>query len=134
MKQNIEHKNSKGQLHCEYGPAIIYYYENGNKKSEIYYLNDQRHRADGPTIIDYFENNNKQEEHYFLNNKHHRTDGPAHISYLNNGNKKSEKYYLNDLTLENWCKTYNVSFKTKHEKKYVIDNLEKIYKTVSIFK
>ena len=98
----IEHKNSKGHLHCEDGPAYIRYYENGSKEYEIYCLNNQLHKTDGPTIIYYFKN----------------------------GNKKSETYYLNNLKLEDWCKIYNISF----EQKYVIDNLEKIYKTFFIFK
>jgi antitoxin component YwqK of YwqJK toxin-antitoxin module len=102
VKQNIEHKNSKGQLHCENGPAVIKYYKNGNKEYEAYYLNHQ----------------------------HHRIDGPATIHYNENGNKKFEEYYLNNLKLKDWCKKYNILF----ERKYLIDNLVKIYKTVSIFK
>ena len=87
--KNIEHKNSKGQFHCENGPAVIYYYENGNKKYEAFILNHQFHRIDGPACINYFEN----------------------------GNKKFEEYYLNNLKLKDWCKKYNIPFDTEHQKK-----------------
>jgi hypothetical protein len=111
MKKKIQHKNSKGQLHCENGPAVIKYYKNGNKEYEAYYLNHQHHRTDGPAL------------------------GPASISYFKNGNKEyDEDYYLNNIPIKDWCQKYNIPFDTKHQQKYVIDNLEKIYKTFSIFK
>ena len=134
MKQKIEHRNSKGQLHCEDGPAFINYYENGSKKYEAYYLNDKLHRTDGPATIGYYENGSKNYEVYYSNGQIHRIDGPAYIHYFKNGNKKYEQYYLNDFKLEDWCEKYNILFKTKRQQKHVIDNLEKIYKTFSIFK
>jgi len=43
---------------------------------------------------------------------------------------KNLNIILNDLKLKDWCKKYNISF----EEKYVIDNLERIYKIYSVFK
>ena len=47
----------------------IKYYENGQKKYEEYWLNDQLHREDGPAVQEWYENGQKDNEFYFLNDK-----------------------------------------------------------------
>ena len=71
------------------------YHENGQKRSEEYFLNDQYHRTDGLAYIDWYQNGRKRSEEYSLNGQLHRTDGPAYISWYEDGQKHSKKYYLN---------------------------------------
>ena len=50
---------------------IIKYHENGKKRSEEYFLNDQLHRTDGPAYICWYENGQKWTEEYYLNGQYH---------------------------------------------------------------
>jgi len=104
------------KLHNENGPAMIGWYEDGQKKYEFYYSNGIRykgifynssgskssevyydkdgnhHREDGPALIywDYYDKVWK--ESFYKHGKYHRKDGPALISY-ENGKKEYEKYF-----------------------------------------
>ena len=64
---HIYYLNKYGQHHNLYGPAYIVYYENGNKRHEVYYINGKCHRKDGPAYIEYYENGNKYREVYYIN-------------------------------------------------------------------
>ena len=72
--------------HREDGPAVIWYYKNGNIESEYYYINGKYHREDGPAI----EWADGAEE-WYLNDKAHREGGPARTTC--NGSKE---WYIND--------------------------------------
>ena len=61
------YRNSSGQLHRQYGPAVEF--ANGTKS---WWLNGLRHRIDGPAIE--LANGGKA---WWVNNKRHRTTGPA---------------------------------------------------------
>ena len=63
------------------------FYPNGQKKSEIWYLNGKWHREDGPAYQFWYENGNKKYEEWWLNNKFHREDGPARQGWYENGQK-----------------------------------------------
>jgi len=78
-------------------PADIGYYENGNKRYEIWYVNGQCPRdGDLPTYVAYYEDGNKLFETWFVNGQFHRDgDRPAKICYYENGNKRSEEWYVN---------------------------------------
>jgi hypothetical protein len=67
-KQKEEWLNKDNRFHRESGPAVIYFYENGNIKYEGYYLNGKQHREDGPALIQYNHNRNIICEEYHLNN------------------------------------------------------------------
>ena len=69
----IQYRNSYGELHNPNGPALIW----NDGASKAYYLNNRLHRLDGPAI----ENSNGIKE-WWVNGKRHRLDGPA-IIYLN---------------------------------------------------
>ncbi|MCP3681123.1 MAG: hypothetical protein GY861_00395, partial [bacterium] len=56
MSKDIQHKNSKGQLHNTNGPAVVEFYADGQKKSEVYYINDKLHNTNGPAFISWYEN------------------------------------------------------------------------------
>ena len=73
----------------------IEYYDNGQKKSERWYLNGELHREDGPAIQCWNIYGQKWIEQWVLNDKYHRVDGPAYQSWYENGQKKSERWYLN---------------------------------------
>jgi antitoxin component YwqK of YwqJK toxin-antitoxin module len=75
---------------------LVEFYENGQKKSEYWYLNGKRHREDGPAIQKWFENGQKRYEEWYLNGKSHREDGPAYQHWYENGQKSRESWYLND--------------------------------------
>ena len=90
------YKKPNGLLHREDGPAVIVYYENGNIKSEEYYIDGERHREDGPTQISYYSDGLISEVSYFLNGIRHRDQAPAIQTFYNNGKKSSELYYINN--------------------------------------
>ena len=64
-----EHRNKKGQLHRENGPAII-----RACGTEEWFINGLRHRKDGPAIT--YSDGSKC---WYNNGKLHREDGPANI-------------------------------------------------------
>ena len=51
------------------GPAVIYYYKNGNIREERYYQNDKLHRLKGSAIIKYYKNNTIKEELYYIDHQ-----------------------------------------------------------------
>jgi antitoxin component YwqK of YwqJK toxin-antitoxin module len=55
------------------------FYENGNKKAEMYYSNDslQRNNNYGPTMTEYYENGKVREEKYYHDGLLHRLYAPA---------------------------------------------------------
>ena len=55
-------------------------------------------------VIKYHENGQKLSELYYLNGEYHREDGPAYTGWYKNGQKSNEIYYLNNIyyTIENW--------------------------------
>ena len=60
-------RNSKGQFHCEDGPAL----ERADGLKE-WYINGKRHREDGPAV-EYADG----ETSWYINGEIHREDGPA---------------------------------------------------------
>jgi len=90
----VEYYYEEDKLHREDGPAVIAYYESGNKKLGSYYLNGKLHREDGPAVIAYYESGNKKLGSYYLNGKLHREDGPAVIWYSQSG-EIFDDYYIN---------------------------------------
>jgi antitoxin component YwqK of YwqJK toxin-antitoxin module len=83
--------------HREDGPAYIYFWPNGNKKLEIWYLNGLRTKLDGPAVIEYYDNGNKKEEQWYVSEEQHRIDGPAWIIYNETGAVVTEYYFQNNL-------------------------------------
>ena len=67
MRGTRWYRNSMGQLHRDYGPAVEY--SNGD---ELWYHNDQLHRENGPAIV--CTNGHKE---WWQNGQRHRTDGAA---------------------------------------------------------
>lgn len=72
------------ELHREDGPAYIELYNNGHKKKEIWYKNNQKYRKDGPAFIEWYENGNKKSEIWYKNNhiyRKNKKDCPAEMFY-----------------------------------------------------
>lgn len=69
------------ELHKEDGPAYIELYNNGQKKTEIWYKNNQKYRKEGPAFMEWYENGNKKSEIWYKNNHIYRKDGPAEMLY-----------------------------------------------------
>ena len=61
--------NDNGKLHCEDGPAITLWYENGQMQTKEYWINGKLHREDGPAAIYWYENGQIIEEQYWINGK-----------------------------------------------------------------
>jgi len=76
-------------------PKIRYWYENGQKYSEIYRVNGQSHRTDGPAYISWHENGQKHSEIYLVDGKRHRIDGPAVTRWYENG-QRYEEYWIHN--------------------------------------
>lgn len=89
---NTKHRCKESGL-----PAVIYYYENGNRKEEGWYNNGLLHHEDNlPAVIYYHENGNKQGELWYQNGERHRNNNlPSWILYYKNGNTKEEEWYQN---------------------------------------
>ena len=76
------------------GPAVTYWYENGNKEFESWYTDGKRNRIDGPAETRWYENGNKQSEYWYIDGEQNRIDGPACTYWYENGNKESEYWYI----------------------------------------
>ena len=48
------------------------YYKNGQLKIECYFKNNSYHRKNGPAIICYYESGNKEDEYWYENGIPHR--------------------------------------------------------------
>jgi hypothetical protein len=82
--------------HREDGPAYQIWSENGQKRIEEWFLNNRLHRENGPSYQVWYDNGQKKSEIWSLNNKYHREDGPVYQYWSENGQKKSEYWSLND--------------------------------------
>ena len=80
------------------------YWDNGQKKSERWYLNDKLHREDGPAYQRWHKDGQKEYERWWLNGKRHRENGPARQYWYSNGQKKYENWFLNNIlySREKW--------------------------------
>lgn len=88
--------NSYGRLNRKDGPAVVYYYTNGNKRNECWLINDEYHRENGPAKIFYRKDGSKECEFWFKYNKLHREDGPSSIFYYENGDFEKLFWFQND--------------------------------------
>ena len=68
--------------------------EDGNKLSEIWYINGLKHREKEPALIEY-RNGKKVKEEWYIKDNLHRKNGPAYITYYNSIIIK--KYYKNGI-------------------------------------
>lgn len=115
--------NTKGEEHKLDGAAKQTWYENGQKESEIWYVNGKRHRLDGPAekmwncdgrarceywYVDgqlhslggpslqcWDENGQKYKEEWHNHGLSHRLNNPAHQGWYENGQKSYEVWYNN---------------------------------------
>lgn len=64
------YRNKNGNLHREDGPALIWYFVNGNIDIQEYWINGKLHKIDGPAKISYSYNNDRiKDKEYWLNGK-----------------------------------------------------------------
>jgi len=103
------------------------FYENGQKKSEIWYLNGELHREDGPAYQFWYKNGQKQYESWYLNNKRHREGGLAYQRWYENGQKKFEGWFLNDkrYTKEEWINELKEIGSEHYEEQKMLYDMEK---------
>jgi antitoxin component YwqK of YwqJK toxin-antitoxin module len=106
--RRIEYRNSNVQVHRTDGPAITYWYENGQKCSECFYVNGQVHRTDGPALTRWYENGQKALEEFWVRDRCHRTDGPAISNWADDGEKSTELFVVDgrQLSEEEWWSKY----------------------------
>lgn len=94
-----EEWNEDGKLHKIEGPSIVYYYPEGPKKQEYWYVNDAVQSIDDkPAQTEWYKNGNKKLEQWWSKDVLHRDNGPAVIEYYPNGNKKVEKWVIEGKT------------------------------------
>jgi antitoxin component YwqK of YwqJK toxin-antitoxin module len=115
LKSEYWYKDS--EYHRLDGPAIQYWYENGQKGSEQWFEDSKYHRIDGPAVQCWYANGQKENEWWYKAGKLHRLDGPAIQEWDENGNKIREEYFINGKEL-----TPN-EFKQLH-KQYNSDDLD----------
>jgi hypothetical protein len=81
LKDKVEYRNEKWQLHRLDGPAVEW-----NSGTKEWWINGQLHREDGPAVEwDY------GTKEWYINGQYHREDGPA-IDY----NDGDIEWWLND--------------------------------------
>jgi len=103
LLSELNYKNKNDELHrnIDVGPAVIYYYKDGQTKFEQYWLDGKIHRPieEGPAYICYFENGHIEYESYWINDKRHRLseEGPAIIRYDESGQIKYKAYWVNGI-------------------------------------
>jgi antitoxin component YwqK of YwqJK toxin-antitoxin module len=76
-------KNS--DYHREDGPALIWYYKNGNIRLEVYCSSKMKSKS-----TEYYENGNAKREEYYLNGVMRRKNGPSQVDYNEDNSLKSE--------------------------------------------
>ena len=77
------------------------YWDNGNIRREDWTLpNGKYHREDGPAMILYYENGNKEREQWSNNDKCHREYKPAQTWYNKDGSIALVRYWINGK--EDW--------------------------------
>ena len=89
-----------GEIHRKDGPADIWYYDNGDIKSEKYWYNGVCHKEDGPAEIWYYKNRSIKSEKYWYNGKKHRENGPAVVIYYMDGSIKDKEYWFNNIKFD----------------------------------
>jgi antitoxin component YwqK of YwqJK toxin-antitoxin module len=82
-------------------PTNIEYYENGQIKSQRWFLNGKQHNENGPAIIWYYENGKIEYQYWYINGNRHNENGPAYISYYENGQICTKAWYINGKYLLN---------------------------------
>ena len=93
----IRYRNSAGQLHRIWGPAVIY-----PRGSKFWFQNGLHHRSDGPAEI-----HPDGTEHWYLHGNRHRVDGPAvihpggRVFWWLRGQQLTESEWKRRVALEN---------------------------------
>ena len=103
-----------GKYHRPNGPTVTYWHENGQIEAEYYYINNVLHRINGPARTWWWMNGQIEAEYYYINNALHRIDGPARTWWYDDGQKKSEYYYINGVKYSKETHPFNV-FRKEHK-------------------
>jgi hypothetical protein len=103
------------------------FYNNGQKRYEIWYLNGNFYREDGPAYQSWHENGQKEYEYWILNGKLHREDGPAFQNWNENGQKEYETWSLNGIeyTREKWIEELKKIGSEHYEEQRMLYDMEK---------
>jgi antitoxin component YwqK of YwqJK toxin-antitoxin module len=116
-----------GKYYREDGPAYQYWNSNGQIKFESWYLNDKLHREDGPSFQEWYDNGQKMSEHWYLKGNKHREDGPSIQYWYEDGQKKSENWWLNGkfYSREKWVNELKVIDSKYYDEQKMLLNIEK---------
>ena len=91
---SIRYYDEDGKWHREDGPAVEFFYENGDLMKQFWCSHGNFHKDDGPAIVVFHARNIVSTEHYFIMNEGNRKEGerdkPSTIRYYENGNIASE--------------------------------------------
>ena len=95
-----EYRNNNTQLHNEQGPALEYWYENGQLRDQEYYINGQRHNERGPAYQRWHDNGQLWKQEYCINGQLHNEQGPAYQLWHKDGQLWFQEYWIegNKLT------------------------------------
>ena len=63
-------KNAQGQHHNPHGPAIQYWYENGQPHYQAFWLNGVRHNPAGPAVECWYNNGQPDYQRFWLNGEY----------------------------------------------------------------
>ena len=65
----LEIRDEDGKLHNPDGPAIQYWYDNGQEIRRVYWLHGERHNPDGPAYQSWYGDGTQEYVAYWLNGK-----------------------------------------------------------------
>lgn len=91
----IYYTDKNGHDHRLDGPAVIRFYENGNKRWQIWFRHGKKHRLDGPAYEEWDEHKNKIQHIYFINDKEYTKK--EFDEYTKGLQSKEDKELLGDL-------------------------------------
>jgi len=105
----------------------IEYWDNDQKRFEMWFLNNKLHREDGPAYQEWYDNGQKRYESWILNKKYHREDGPAYQIWYKNGKKWREEWWLNNkkYSREEWVEKLKKIGSHHYEEQKMLLDVEK---------
>ena len=112
------------------GPALLRWYENGEKECFIWYRNNYIHNDKGPASIKWYKNGIIEQKSFYVNGKHQNfnNEEPNLIRWYKNGNKSFESYNKINTEFPELIRWYENGNKKLEHYSYKIENKPNLIK------
>ncbi len=98
-KDRVIYRNRKGEYHRTDGPAIEWFFGNGQVRCREFCVDGKLHRTDGPAYEYFYENGQVRSRQFRVDGKLHRTDGPAYEYFYENGQVRCREFCVDGENL-----------------------------------